>query len=248
MFVYCLILIIGLVLSDDISGGSIDNRVTIDELPLSVQSRWIVDRYGKRVKLSCANWYGAEELGYVVGGLEWSSIDTISSLIVEYGFNCLRLPFSLELIDKNPVINQTKIYMEPELYGAHALTVIDKVIDILTNKYRIMIILDNHVSQAGWCCSNNDGNGLWYTNQYSTSDWIRLWKVIVTRYKDNKYVIGCDLRNELRQDTINGKKLSPTWGDNNNETDWRLAAINVANNILSVNPSLLMIVEGTSLS
>lgn len=175
-----------------------DYRVTASQLPLSVKGRYIVDTSGNRVKLGCVNWYGAEELDYIVGGLAYASIKTISDLITSYGFNCIRLPFSLELIDKNPVIkNSTILKMEPSLIGKNAMDILDAVISGLTAN-NLMVILDNHMSDAEWCCSGSDHNGLWYTSTYPESQWLSLWSQIVTRYKENSHVIGCDLRNELR--------------------------------------------------
>ena len=175
-----------------------DFRVTADQLPLSVKGRYIVDSSGNRVKLGCVNWYGAEELDYIVGGLAYQSIKTISDLIASYGFNCIRLPFSLELVDKNPVINnRTILKMEPSLIGKQAMDILDAVITGLTSN-NLMVILDNHMSDAQWCCSGNDHNGLWYTSTYPESQWLSLWSQMVTRYKGNPHVIGCDLRNELR--------------------------------------------------
>lgn len=64
------------------------------------------------------------------------------------------------------------------------------------------------------------------------------------RYKDNKLVIANDLRNEIRPDEIN--KLIPTWGSGDVATDWKLAATNCGNQVLSVAPDQLIIVEGTT--
>eukprot|EP01084_Bolivina_argentea_P253807 426484_1 len=64
------------------------------------------------------------------------------------------------------------------------------------------------------------------------------------RYVNNSYVIGVDLRNELREATVNGTTLSPTWGTNITATDWRKAAIEVTKLIQSKNANLLIIVEG----
>ena len=122
--------------------GRHDYRVQADQLPLSVKGRYVVDSSGNRVKLGCVNWYGAEELDFVVGGLQWQSISSISSLIAQYGFNCIRLPFSLELIDKNPVIsNRTLIQQEPSLYGKHALDVLDAVVSGLTSQHLMVILV-----------------------------------------------------------------------------------------------------------
>jgi len=71
-------------------------------LPLSTSSRYIVDSTGHRVKLACVNWYGAEEKDFIVGGLQYQTISYISASIASYGFNCVRLPFSLQLFVENP--------------------------------------------------------------------------------------------------------------------------------------------------
>ena len=39
-------------------------------LPLHTKGRFIVDEGGNRIKLACVNWYGAEEMDFVVAGLE----------------------------------------------------------------------------------------------------------------------------------------------------------------------------------
>jgi hypothetical protein len=60
-------------------------------LPLSTSGRWILDARGGRVRLTCANWSGAEEKDFVVGGLDHSHRDEIAGLFHSYGFNCVRL-------------------------------------------------------------------------------------------------------------------------------------------------------------
>ena len=42
----------------------------IVSLPLHTKGRFIVDEEGNRIKLACVNWYGAEEMDFVVAGLE----------------------------------------------------------------------------------------------------------------------------------------------------------------------------------
>jgi endoglucanase len=36
----------------------------------------------------------------------------------------------------------------------------------------IMVIFDNHLSRADWCCSDTDGNGLWYNRDYPETQWL----------------------------------------------------------------------------
>ncbi|CAL5386178.1 unnamed protein product [Camellia sinensis] len=75
-------------------------------LPLSTDSRWIVDETGRRVKLSCANW--ASHLDAVVAeGLSKQPIDSISKKIVLMGFNCVRLTWPLFLATNDSLANTT---------------------------------------------------------------------------------------------------------------------------------------------
>lgn len=41
-----------------------------------------------------------------------------------------------------------------------------QTVEALTNQ-GVMVFLNNHVSSAGWCCSNGDGEGLWWTRKYN---------------------------------------------------------------------------------
>ena len=104
----------------------------------------------------------------------------------------------------------------------------------------LVVILDNHVSHAEWCCSNDDGNGLWYTGAYPESSWIGDWRGMVRRYKRQPAVVGADLRNELRSD---GWKIA-VWGGPIGALDWRAAAERGGNAVLDENPNLLVVVEG----
>jgi len=216
-------------------------------LPLHTQSRWIVDPQGKRVKLACVNWYGGESGDYVVGGLQANTMDSIASLIKTYGFNCVRLLWSNEGYQKNPVVTDSKLVMANQgLLGLHALDIFDKVVEALANQ-DLLVILDNHVSDASWCCSTTDGNGLWYNSRYSADSWVSDWKGMALRYKGQSHVIGADLRNELRTSCdFSGGCRTPVWGGGDVNLDWRLAAQTAADAIGEVNSDLLIFVEGLS--
>jgi endoglucanase len=100
-----------------------------------------------------------------------------------------------------------------------------------------MVILDNHMSNAGWCCSTTDNNELWYNSQYPQANWIADWQTMATRYQSNPGVIGVDLRNEPRSPA--------TWGGSAS-TDWHAAAELGGNAVLTINPKLLVFVEGVN--
>src|SRR5580700_10814205 len=65
----------------------------------------------------------------------------------------------------------------------------------------------------------------------------RHWKGIVGRYDSNPYVIGVDLRNEPRG--------TATWGGSAS-TDWHAAAQRGGDAVQTVDPNLLVFVEGIS--
>jgi endoglucanase len=98
----------------------------------------------------------------------------------------------------------------------------------------VMVILNNHTSDAIWCCSDDDGNGLWHNANWSEEDWLNALVSLTMRYADQPMVIGNDLRNEIRSDNVDG--LYPTWGSGQASTDWRMAATAAGNKILQVNP------------
>jgi endoglucanase len=211
---------------------------------LHTQSRWIVDGAAKRVKLAAVNWYGAEEKDFVVAGLDKQSRASIAQTIKTLGFNAVRLPWSNEGVESNPVVNAARLSANPDLVGLHALDVLDAVIAALSDQ-GLMVVIDNHMSNADWCCSTSDGNGLWHNAAYPEARWIADWEMMALRYKDVPAVIGADLRNELRQ--ANG--VDPTWGTGNanvDGTDWRAAAIRGATAVLGVAPRFLVFVEGLS--
>jgi endoglucanase len=204
--------------------------------PLHTQGQWIVDASGTRVRLNAFNWYGAESTDFVVEGLEAQPLNSIVTTIKGMGFNAVRLLWSNQMVESNPVVGNYALTANPSLEGENALTVFDTVVNTLTNA-GIMVILDNHMSNAGWCCSTTDNNELWYNAQYLQTSWIADWQTMAQRYASNPWVIGADLRNEPRSPA--------TWGGSAS-TDWHAAAELGGNAVLGVNPNMLIFVEGVS--
>ena len=205
-------------------------------LPLHTSGRYIVDNNRARVRLNGVNWYGAESSDYVVAGLQAATLQSIVQQIKSLGFNVVRLPWSNQLYESNPVVADYALAANPGLEGEHALTILDQVISALTGA-GVMVILDNHNSDAEWCCSTSDGNSLWYNSQYPQTSWIADWQGMAQRYASNPLVVGADLRNEPRG--------TATWGGSS-ATDWHAAAELGGDAVLGVNPHLLIFVEGIS--
>ena len=49
-------------------------------------------------------------------------------------------------------------------------------------------------STAKWCCDENDGEGLWFTNEYSEEEFEDCLLEFTARYKHIPRVVGIDLR------------------------------------------------------
>lgn len=77
----------------------------------------IVNNDGLEVNLNCANWKGSQMETYVPYGLDKAPIDYIAKSISAFGFNCVRLPYSLELFFDNPIIVDENVSKNSELKG-----------------------------------------------------------------------------------------------------------------------------------
>lgn len=83
----------------------------------------------------------------------------------------MRLVYSLEQYFSNPVVARDALSANPSLFGLTSMEIFDKTVESLTDA-GVAVILNNHMSDAGWCCSTTDGNGLWHNNNYSADQWL----------------------------------------------------------------------------
>ena len=205
------------------------------DLPFHTAHHWIVDAKGNRIKLAGVNWYGADNSEFSVGGLAYRPLADIAHQLKAMGFNSVRIPWSNELVESNPVVPAYAIAANPALKGKRALEVLDLTIDALARE-GLYVILDNHVSRADWCCFEGDGNALWHSPAYPEQRWLADWRFMARRYRHQPAVIGADLRNELR--------FGATWGGKDPAFDWHAAAERGGNAILAEIPNWLIFVEG----
>jgi endoglucanase len=232
---------------------------------LSTSSRWIVNSSGQRVKLRCVNWTGSTE-ARIPEGLQWQPLATITAWIANNNFNCVRLTYSIDMAlnPKETVsaaftaaasstgagssltsVYTTAVGKNPWLSSSTTLGAFGEVITSL-GSHGIMVILDNHVSHASWCCSNSDGNGWWasaagYTaanSQYFiVADWLAGLKAMATFAKSYSNVIGLSLRNELR--AVGSQ-------DQNSHADWYTYVEQGISAIHGANANALVIVGGVN--
>ncbi|GAB2280559.1 hypothetical protein Dimus_015186 [Dionaea muscipula] len=214
-------------------------------LPLSASGRWIVDGEGRRVKLSCVNW--ASHLDVVVAeGLSKQPVDVLSKKILSMGFNCVRLTWPLFLATNNSLSGLTvrqsfqrhgliesipgfQVH-NPSLVDLPLITAFQAVVSSLAAN-NVMVILDNHISKPGWCCSNTDGNGFFGDHYFNPDLWIKGLSKMANMFKATPNVVAMSLRNELR-------------GPRQNITDWYRYMQQGAEAVHKANPNVLVILSG----
>ena len=206
------------------------------------------------------NWYGFETTDHLAHGLWAQDYQSILNTIKSLGYNVIRIPFSNELVESNPVpTNYTTSASgkaaNAALMGQTALQDLDTIV-AYAGSIGLRVILDNHRSEAG---NSNEASGLWYTSAYPQSSWISDWQTMATRYSDARFtfngnptVIGMDLRNEphlIGNSNTSGSCWTGDTAINGCPTtlttqNWTVAAQTAGNAILAINPKLLIFVEG----
>jgi endoglucanase len=220
----------------------------------------ILDSNNAEVRISGVNWYGFETTDHLAHGLWAQDYQVVLKTIKTLGYNVIRIPFSNEMVEQNPVptnftTNAGGKMVNTALVGQTALQDLDTII-AYAGSIGLRVILDNHRSEAG---NSNEASGLWYTSAYPQSSWLTDWQTMAMRYSDPKFtfngnptVIGVDLRNEPHLVGNSATSGSCWTGDTATNgcpktltaQNWPAAAELAGNTILAINPNLLVFVEG----
>jgi aryl-phospho-beta-D-glucosidase BglC (GH1 family) len=173
------------------------------------------------------NWYGFETTNSVARGLGSVDYTTVLDQAKKYGHNTVRLPFSSQLWETNPLPAASLVSACPSCAGMRARDVMAMIVNY-AGAIGMHVILDNHRSNAG---NSAQENGLWYSGSYTESSWIADWlsvqawthgiaqtqgapdAITVNQYASDGFpiVLGFDLRNEPHtpaSDYLGGA----TWG------------------------------------
>src|SRR5260370_17883398 len=100
-------------------------------------------------------------------------------------------------------------------------------------KAGLKVILDRHDPTADL------RPPLWYTDQMPQTRWIQDWAMLAQHYRGNETVIGANLANEPHSPA--------TWGGGNPSPNWRLAAEQHGNALLSGNAAGRVLAKGFAL-
>lgn len=214
----------------------------------------IVDMYGNPVWLTGCNWFGYNVGSQVFDGVWSRNMHEMLTEIADHGFNFLRVPMSTQLLlqwkngDPDPATPKVNEYSNPELTleGVEGGTVMYSF-DIWNQavawcrELGIKIMMDVHCAETA---SAGHQVSLWYTDSYSTEDWIEGLSWFAEYYKDDDTIVAIDLKNEPHG-TADTPNLMAKWDDSTDPTNWKYAAECAAAAVLEQNPELLIMVEGT---
>lgn len=159
--------------------------------PIRREGHILKDANSATVKIAGTNWPGHND-AMIPEGLQYLPISSIVSKIRSLGLTSIRLTFAIEMIDdisnggdisieesfrralgNNGAAVVQKIYNQnPGLRGKTRLQVFDAVAEEC-QKQGLNIVLDNHVSKAGWCCGDSDGNGWFGDTHFHVENWKR---------------------------------------------------------------------------
>ncbi|MEU6402489.1 cellulase family glycosylhydrolase [Streptomyces sp. NPDC046985] len=192
--------------------------------------RQILDAQNQPVRMAGVNWFGFETANYVTHGLWSRDYKSMMDQMKSLGYNTIRLPYSDDIF-KNTTPNGITYAngLNTDLQGLTSLQVMDKIVGY-AGSIGLKIVLDRHRPDS------SAQSALWYTSAVPESTWINDLKALATRYLGNTAVVGIDLHNEPHDPAC--------WGCGDQATDWRLAAERGGDAVLSVNPNLLIFVEG----
>lgn len=124
---------------------------------------------GSQFIISGINWYGFETPDYAAHGLWSYDISTVLNLVKSYGYNTLRIPYSNQMWESDPV--PQNVVGCTSCVGRHARDILAEIVNY-AGSIGLHVILDDHRSEAG---ESAEQSGLWYTSAYPESSWINDW-------------------------------------------------------------------------
>ncbi len=192
----------------------------------------ILNPSGAQFIITGINWYGFETTGYVAHGLYAKDYTYIVNEIKQYGYNTIRIPFSNQMWENDPIPNPNTISACPSCKGRHSRDILAMIINY-AGSIGLHVILDNHRSEAG---NGAESNGLWYNiskgKNYTEQGWINDWvsvqrwvhgipqslgandTVTVSNLASDNFpvVLGYDLRDEPHTPSRKAYLSGATWG------------------------------------
>lgn len=204
----------------------------------------LYDSLGNEVRLTGISWFGFETEQQVYHGLWNVKMENVLDTVANRGFNLLRIPLSVQLVDQwrggsggSP--GSIDYSANPALQGKSSLQVLDASI-AYARKVGLKVMLDMHR------VVNTQQKEGWYTTGYPAANFEASWKWLATRYKNDDTVIAVDIFNEPHGGP--GNAAMTKWDGSTDANNWMYEATKVANQILDINPKLLIVVQGVEVT
>src|SRR5260370_16253395 len=101
------------------------------------------------------NWYGAETTAFTPSGRWAEDYTFILNEIKQYGFNTIRLPYSNQMWESDPIPSNHYVGLCPSCKGKHARDILAMIVNY-AGSIGLHVIIDNHRSEAGNSTEAND--------------------------------------------------------------------------------------------
>ncbi|CAK0902917.1 unnamed protein product [Prorocentrum cordatum] len=163
------------------------------------------DGFGN-IMATFTSWFGAHMEQLVNNGLDKTTADNIVARILHMGFNSVRLNYAVNVTVNSSgsfpdVRDPQYVSGDPSFAGLNVLEVFDKCVEALTSR-GLLVVVNVHMLDAAWFCGTTDNNAQWYNDVFSEDDWTASLNLMAARYSGNPRVIGFDLFNEPRLNSI----------------------------------------------
>lgn len=201
---------------------------------LSTRGNQIVDAHGIAQRIAAIGWGGGDSDSLVPDGLYAVNYRATMRQMVAAGFNTIRMPWCDRWVahpDTRPPHGAISDTLNPDLRGLTVLQVVDRIV-AEAGRLGLKIIIDHHNND---CQGGQQANGLWYSHDVSAAQFEQDWLTLARRYQGDGTVIGYDLDNEVSEPA--------TWGTGGDK-DWAAEATRLGDQLQSVDPRPLIIVEG----
>ncbi|KAK9839871.1 hypothetical protein WJX81_007625 [Elliptochloris bilobata] len=161
-------------------------------------------------------------------GLARRPLAEIAAQIAELGFNCVRLTYAVETVQLraqpagDAVTKQLSAGALAGLREHNAWVLNASVWDVFgaavkaLGAQRLMIVADNHVSVAGWCCALDDGQRWFNEPLFPVEPWLDSLQFVAgyaatqaAAAPEWRYLVGFGLRNEVL--TLEFWRAVPEW-------------------------------------
>jgi len=159
-----------------------------------VEGTNIVDKYGNKVWITGANWFGFNCRERMLLDSYHSDIIADIELVADKGINVVRMPIATDLLYAwsqgiYPPSTDTS-YNNPALAGLNSYELFNFMLENF-KRVGIKVILDVHSPET-----DNQGHNypLWYNTTITEEIFKKAWVWVAERYKNDDTIIGFDLK------------------------------------------------------